>query len=163
MSSAKVQILPLRRAPTATGAVTSKEKSPTSSSDSQGSTSKRPRASKPKVRTGCLTCKIRRVSCTVLEAEACLLRCYLPTFHHNPQFAPLTFLRRLNVTKPSPPVSNAPLLDVRVMATFCLLLGEPGTKLLSSEPIHCPSLRKVCLYSPSRLPRASCERWSTFA
>ncbi|KAK4454390.1 transcriptional regulatory protein moc3 [Podospora aff. communis PSN243] len=47
--------------------------SPTASSTSSQAPKKRTRASKPKVRTGCITCKIRRVKCGE-EKPACL-RC----------------------------------------------------------------------------------------
>jgi hypothetical protein len=60
MNSAKIQILPLRRASAPPKLpVTSEDAS--SSSDGRPITAKRTRASKPKVKTGCLTCKIRRV------------------------------------------------------------------------------------------------------
>jgi hypothetical protein len=60
MNPAKIQILPLRRATIPPELpVTSEETS--SSSDGRLITAKRTRASKPKVKTGCLTCKIRRV------------------------------------------------------------------------------------------------------
>jgi hypothetical protein len=87
---------------------------------------------------------------------ATLLLVYLPN-------APLTFLLRSNATNSNLPVQNVLPPDVNVMATFWLRLGEPGTRLPSSAPIDRQSLRKVCLYFPSRLLRASCERWSTFA
>ena len=60
MNRAKIQILPLRRAAVPT-------RSPATSAETSSSSGDRPiilkrtRASKPKVRTGCLTCKIRRV------------------------------------------------------------------------------------------------------
>lgn len=59
VNPAKVQILPLRRP-----ALPPRETS--SSSDDRQITAKRTRASKPKVRTGCLTCKIRRV-CNLVQ------------------------------------------------------------------------------------------------
>lgn len=60
---AKAQILPLRRVHVPSSWTAPLNGTPSSkSSDSQTATAKRMRASKPKVRTGCFTCKIRRVS-----------------------------------------------------------------------------------------------------
>ena len=64
MMASKIQILPLRRAQSVQPTRTSR--SPTRHSDDGDDmppATKRSRASKPKVRTGCLTCKIRRVKC----------------------------------------------------------------------------------------------------
>ena len=61
MTAAKIQILPLRRALAPLKPVRRKTESPNSSSDSQAPPVRRERVSNPKVRTGCLTCKIRRV------------------------------------------------------------------------------------------------------
>lgn len=61
---AKVQILPLRRQAAPVGPDVPRKSTQSDSSDSQTTTAKRARASKPKVRTGCLTCKIRRVIAT---------------------------------------------------------------------------------------------------
>jgi hypothetical protein len=95
MNPAKVQILPLRRA-----ALPSRsEETSSSSSDGRLITVKRTRASKPKVRTGCLTCKIRRV-CSLLVGVFCLAY----------------FSIRSNVTRGNLRVLNAAVLDVSVMA-----------------------------------------------
>jgi hypothetical protein len=60
MNPAKIQILPLRRTAVQTRLPVTPEDA-SSSSDGQVIPAKRTRASKPKVKTGCLTCKIRRV------------------------------------------------------------------------------------------------------
>ncbi|KAK5114894.1 hypothetical protein LTR62_002053 [Meristemomyces frigidus] len=73
-NSNKIQILPLRRATRATSSARSSGSgsngiSPHSNANESGNDedrrkqSKKPRASKPKVRTGCTTCKIRKVKC----------------------------------------------------------------------------------------------------
>ena len=68
----KVQILPVRRALSSVSGSGSRNDSGSQSSDSaedegggggRGNQTKKARASKPKVRTGCVTCKIRRVKC----------------------------------------------------------------------------------------------------
>lgn len=62
---AKIQILPLRQASAPTKSAVSRRSTSSDTSDNQACTAKRVRASKPKVRSGCLTCKIRRVSITL--------------------------------------------------------------------------------------------------
>lgn len=62
----KIAILPLRRSSTQSS-ITSRASSATASSDQQEQRPKRTRASKPKVRSGCLTCKIRRIKCDELK------------------------------------------------------------------------------------------------
>lgn len=62
--SEKVQILPLRRPPALVDSDVPRKSTQSDSSDSQTTKTKHARASKPKVRTGCLTCKIRRVILT---------------------------------------------------------------------------------------------------
>jgi hypothetical protein len=64
MGPAKVQILPLRRAAVPSKSPATSEET-SSSSDGRPVSVKRTRTSKPKVKTGCLTCKIRRV-CNLL-------------------------------------------------------------------------------------------------
>lgn len=65
MNPAKVQILPLRRALVPTNPAVSCRGTPSPGcSDGRVTAAKRGRASKPKVRTGCLTCRIRRVKLT---------------------------------------------------------------------------------------------------
>lgn len=60
MGPAKIQISPLRRAAVPLRSPATSEETSSCSSD-RPIIPKRTRASKPKVRTGCLTCKIRRV------------------------------------------------------------------------------------------------------
>lgn len=84
MIPAKIQILPMRRSPVPKiSPATSEDVS--SSGNGQTTTTKRTRASKPKVRTGCLTCRIRRVVPMFLESG----------------FASLTFYLRLSATRQS--------------------------------------------------------------
>ena len=68
----RVQILPVRRASSTVSRTGSKDDDGSPSSDSaddegndgaRGKQTKKARASRPKVRTGCVTCKIRRVKC----------------------------------------------------------------------------------------------------
>ena len=64
MTAAKIQILPLRRAHTPSSS--SSDDSTSSQPHDSGEelhTTKQKRTSKPKVRSGCITCKIRRVKC----------------------------------------------------------------------------------------------------
>jgi len=70
---AKVQILPLRRLPILNKS-TSTSKDASSSGDGRITITRRTRASKPKVRTGCLTCKIRRV----IQSSLQVILPYLP-------------------------------------------------------------------------------------
>ncbi|KAK5134157.1 hypothetical protein LTR08_006932 [Meristemomyces frigidus] len=71
MAAPKIQILPLRRAEPRR---TSRSQTPHSGDSAHSPPlTKRPRASKPKVRTGCLTCKIRRIKCD--EIKPCCSRC----------------------------------------------------------------------------------------
>jgi len=78
MSAGKVQILPLRRATPPDRACSQNARSATPS-DSGGNgeclraNSTKARASKPKVRTGCITCKIRRIKCD--ETQPACSRC----------------------------------------------------------------------------------------
>ncbi|KAK3671148.1 hypothetical protein LTR78_008949 [Recurvomyces mirabilis] len=78
----KVQILPVRRALSSVSTSGSKNDSVSLSSDSAdddgegggpSKKTKKPRTSKPKVRTGCTTCKIRRVKCD--ETKPACTRC----------------------------------------------------------------------------------------
>lgn len=78
MSAGKVQILPIRQA-TPSDQTWSKNPRSGSSSNSGGNGEcrsekvRKPRASKPKVRTGCITCKIRRIKCD--ETQPACNRC----------------------------------------------------------------------------------------
>lgn len=101
INPAKVHILPLRRSPVLNKSPATSEDA-SSSGDGQVITTKRTRASKPKVRTGCLTCKIRRVV-TVFSTSS---------------LASLTFSLRSSAMKLSLLVKNAKVPGGSVTATL---------------------------------------------